>query len=517
MMPINPADGPLMSGASIPKSGNQAYAGSKAGFPFLPVIVTTAVAITMLQIPLVFKTETDTGFSGNAKANVSARGLAEAGIEEAISDIGRHSLRVGSSTDTLPYLNVGLGRGSYTTRVRAVDGSADRMDVISTGHIGKTSRSIRARMEIIKTRASIPYRTPDFSAWSIQGEPATLYYRSLEERLAGKPWIHPEGEILIPGGGPLKVCGFAVGPDGAMWFLNNAAGGVSTLYKIRPSDLDDNPATPVTARIVGPTGFAVGGDEELRSLAFSTDPVSPRNGVLFAASWKSGRLFELGLDHATATPSVRIRPKGSVGNQDFICEAIAFDTAGALYALGGYANPGGTEASGLWRWSGFSRSVSDVGWGFRLAVDLSSAGKRFRAIAGHPDGHLYAKDDSAWYRLSPDATLPEERVTRLFHEAGGQDAFSFHFGGEFSRINHGAAPDLVHVCHTPSGQPGSATALWVDAESLNAHLRHGDSAPGSGASGICPGSAPEPSAPDSSIQVKILAWEEHPGDLAKVR
>ncbi|GEM_PF-3830225 len=476
----------------------------KHGFAAMPAIITTAVAVTLLQIPLVYKSKSETGFSGNLKAKVSARSLAEAGVEEAITDIGRKNLRVGALTDTLPYVNVGLGRGSYTTRVRAFPGEPDRVEVLSTGRVGKTSQSIRASMELIKTQATIPYDTPRFSAWGIRGVPATLYYQSLNEKLSGHAWIHPEGEVLLSGGEQLRVGGFTVGPDGTLYFINNAPGGTSTLYRIRPSELDDNPATPVTARMIGPTEFAVGGVDEIRGLAFVPQPGSARNGVLYAVTWKSKRLVELSLDHGAASPVASLAPKDLASGAPFPCEALAVDSAGDLYVLGG------ESGSGLWRWDGFSRASDCKTASLAHIADLPGAAGKARALAAHPDGNLYATDAAGWFRISP-VSDPENRVKRIFPDASDLSGMGFLYSREDLKCNRRALPRLVSVCHVPAGRPGNAHTVLAAEDAVAAREGATD------APGRCRGEETSEPAIDTSIQLKITSWEEHSGDLAERR
>src|SRR4051812_38474778 len=177
----------------------------QVGAAVLPIIIGIAVAITLLQVPLLYKTKSGNKFSGTQKTNITAKSLAEAGIDEIITDIGRKAMSVSAQTDTTPYNNVGLGRGTYTTKVKAYQINPDRVKVTSTGKVGGNTQSIEAKMELVKTLTTVPFDTPKLALWGIRGTPPTLYYHSLQERDSGYAWIHPEGEVQIAGGGTLKI------------------------------------------------------------------------------------------------------------------------------------------------------------------------------------------------------------------------------------------------------------------------------------------------------------------------
>src|SRR5690606_3790012 len=183
------------------------------------------------------------------------------------------------------------------------------------------------------------------SLWGIRGAPPTLYYHSLEERDSGWAWIHPEGEVLLPGVGAVNIDDFTVAPNGTMYFINNVsgAGSSSALYKIRPTDLDNNPAAPVTALLVGPTGLVAGGPQEIRGLTFIAHDNTGRNGVLYAVTWKSREVFELSLDNGIATKVSNIIPKGVGALDDFFVDALTQDLAGTIYFVRNNAK------SELWR------------------------------------------------------------------------------------------------------------------------------------------------------------------------
>jgi hypothetical protein len=70
-----------------PKPLRAPDASHEKGAAVLPIIIGIAVAITLLQVPLLFKTKSGNKFSGSEKSNISAKEMAEAGIDALISDI----------------------------------------------------------------------------------------------------------------------------------------------------------------------------------------------------------------------------------------------------------------------------------------------------------------------------------------------------------------------------------------------------------------------------------------------
>jgi outer membrane protein assembly factor BamB len=447
----------------------------ESGASALPFIITIAVAVTLLQVPLLYKTKSGNKFSGSQKANFSAKTLAEAGIEEAISDIGRKAISIGTATDTVPYDKVGLGRGSYTTRIKSYATDPGRVEIVSTGRIGNTTRTIRARLELIKTAATIPYDTPRRSLWGIRGEPAGLYYHSLDERDSGRAWIHPEGEVLVSGGSAQGIGDFTVAPNGTMYFVSNIPGEAGSLYRIRPSDLDDNPSTPVTARLVGSTGLMARSPDEIRGLTFIVGGAADRDGVLYAVTWKSKRIYELSLENGAASFVSEIAPKGLASSAAFFCDAVSQDREGALYIA---RNNTKSEIWKVDRMASGSRSRRDSA---TLVATLAGARGTTRALAGHPDGNLYATDGEGWYRVSPGADTPSGRSVRIFTDVSDLSGMGFHFERE----------DLMTY--------GRAAAEKI---------RNG----GQGVAGS-PVMAPS----DTTIRLKVVSWEEATGGVAIAR
>lgn len=485
---------------------------AKRGAAILPAVITAAVAVTLIQVPLLYKSKSGPRFPGNHKSSLSAQSLAEAGIEEAVTDIGRRTIRINADIDTMPYANVGLGRGSYSTRVKADPLRPGVLEVLSTGHVGGAAQSIRARMALIKSPATIPYETPGRSAWGIRGTPPALYYQSLDEQAANQPWIHPEGEVILPGDGQGRIEDLAMAPNGTLYFILNAPGSVSTLYKIRPSDLDDNPATPVTARLVGPTGLASGADGEIRGLTFLSRDHDGHDGILYALTSNTRKLYELSLDNGAASPVANLCPKGLPAGADFHCDALAQGADGSLYLMRNDAK------SQLWRFDNFTDAAGKRQDTLSLAAEIPTAGMPIRAMAAHPDGNLYATDGLKWYRISPSHPNGDGRVTEIFPDPSDLYGIAFHYERENHELTGGVSGSKVDLCHYPAGNCLNMNTIQIDAANLAAHTRaHASGSCPAEAPGRCLGSLAAFGAADTTIQLKIMSWEEVPGDLASIR
>ena len=482
----------------------------EAGAAALPVIITVAVAITLLQVPILYKTKSGNKFSGEQKSDISAKSLAEAGIDQVITDIGRKMIRVDSTTDTVPDQGVRLGRGSFTTSVRAYQVNPDRVEVLSTGRMGANAQTVRARMELVKTETTIPFDTPRISVWGIRGTPPVLYYHSIEERDAGRAWVYPEGQVVLPGVTFSNIDDFTVAPNGTMYFINNVAGQNSTLYKIRPSDLDNNPATPVTARLVGPTGLIAGDTSELRGLTFIARDLSGKNGVLYAVTWKSKKVYELSLENGAASFVADIVPKGTASTTDFWCDAMTQDLAGSIYIVRN------NTRSELWRFDEFVESNGMREDSCSFVATISSVKDKTRAIAGHPNGYIYATDDDKWYRINPFAPAINSRTQVLFTDSSGLKGMGFHFEREDLKFTGSPIKHKINVCHYPPGNCANAHTIQIDENALSAHLNHGSSACAQDVPGYCGGLGTSTAMlADTTIQLKIISWEEIAGEAGQ--
>lgn len=488
---------------------NLSDSGSQKGVAVLPIIIGIAVAIALLQVPMLYKTKSGNTFSGAQKGNISAKSIAEAGIDAVISDIGRKAVTVNMQTDTTLYSGVPLGRGSYTTHVKAYQTNPDRVEVVSTGRIGSATQSVRAKMEVVKTLTTIPYDTPKISLWGIRGTPPVLYYHSLDERDSGHAWIHPEGEVLVPGVPLTNIDDFTVAPSGTMYFINNVAGTNSTLYEILPIDLDNNPATPITARLVGPTGLWSGSNDEIRGLTFTARDTTGKNGVLFAVTWKSKKVYELNLENGIASFVSNMVPNGILPTADFWCDAMTQDLGGAIYIVRN------NTKSELWRFDEFGNGPSGNNNPLTNVALISGVKDKTRSIAGHPNGYIYAADDEKWYRISPYSMPVNARTQVMYSDSSGLKGMGFLFEREDLKFTATPIKHKINICHQPPAMSGvcpSRYTIQIDTIAVKSHLTHGNGCPvdlvgycgaiGTGTTMVA----------DTTIQLRIISWEEFSGN-----
>lgn len=498
-----------------PKPLRAPAASREEGAAVLPIIIGIAVAITLLQVPLLFKTKSGNKFSGAEKTNISAKEMAEAGIDALISDIGRKAINVGAATDTMPYVGITLGRGAYSTRVKTYQMNPARVRVVSAGSVGSNSQSIDARMEVVKTQTTIPFDTPKMSLWGIRGTPPILYYQSLAEHDSGWAWIHPEGQVVLSDGGAINVDDFTVAPNGIMYFINNVAGNVSKLYKIRPIDLDNNPATPVNAILVGPVvntahpleSFDVGSPRELHGLVFVSRTNSAANGVLYAVTWQSLKIYELSLRDGSASEVSTLVPKNPTGS-GFNVDAITEDFAGTFYLI---RNITTNDHSEVWRFDEFETSPSSPRSDTLIyTADISN--RPARALAGHPNGYLYALDDRNWYRINPNLASVNNRTTILFADNSAYKGMGFYYEREDLKFTGNPLPHKINICHYPPGACPNVQTIQIDSSALNGHLTHSSTCPPDygGYCGGIPGSIVD--VPDTTIQLRVISWRELPGN-----
>jgi hypothetical protein len=485
------------------------------GAAVLPIIIGIAVAITLIQVPLLFKTKSGNKFSGSQKSNISAKEMAEAGIDALISDIGRKAITVGPATDTMPYVGVTLGRGAFSTRVQTYQMNPARVRVVSAGSVGSNAQSIEARMEVVKTETTVPFDTPKMSLWGIRGTPPVLYYQSLAEHDSGWAWIHPEGQVTLSDGGQINVDDFTVAPSGMMYFINNVAGSVSKLYKIRPIDLDNNPATPVNAILVGPvintaqpdSTFDVGGPRELHGLVFVSRTNSAANGVLYAVTWQSLKIYELSLRDGSASEVSTLVPKNPSG-PGFNVDAIAEDFSGTFYLI---RNRSTNDHSEVWRFDEFETSPSSPRRDTLIfTADISN--RPARALAGHPNGYLYALDDQKWYKINPNLASVNNRTTILFADNSAYKGMGFFYEREDLKFTGNALPHKINICHYPPGNCANVQTIQIDTNALAGHMSHGGTCPpdvGGYCGGII-GSIVE--VPDTTIQLRVISWRELSGN-----
>jgi hypothetical protein len=375
-------------------------------------------------------------------------------------------------------------------------------------------------MELVKTETTIPYDTPKMSLWGIRGSPPILYYQSLYERDSGWAWIHPEGQVTLSDGGQINVDDFTVAPNGVMYFINNVAGNVSKLYKIRPMDLDKNPATPVMAYLVGPvvdtkfpdSTFSVGSNREIRGLVFVSRTATAANGVLYAVTWRNLKVYELSLRDGSASEVSNISPKWSSGgagsSAGFSVDAFAQDFTGSLFLI---RNNNNNNKSELWRFDEFETSPASPRQDTVYYVaDISN--RNARALAGHPNGYLYAVDDQNWYKINPNLANVNGRTTLLFADNSAYRGMGFYYEREALKFNGTPPKHKINICHYPPGNCANVQTIQIDTNALAGHMTHPSTCPPD-YGGYCGGIEDDIAyVADTTIQLRIISWREIAGN-----
>jgi hypothetical protein len=145
-----------------PKSNGQAGGG------MLSVVAVLGVVLLLVQGTMFHRAKSSAGFLGSEKNKVLALQMAEAGVEENIADIGARTLRIRSGLiDTMTYDRKALDEGYYTSTLTtvAVGATADTIDLVSNGSMGKATQTVRARLKLKKyldtTRTPILFVKPE--------------------------------------------------------------------------------------------------------------------------------------------------------------------------------------------------------------------------------------------------------------------------------------------------------------------------------------------------------------------
>ncbi len=123
------------------------------GAGILTVVAVLGLLVMMVEGSIYYRARSGARFLGAEANKVLASQMAEAGVEENIADLGKRTLRVHSHmVDTTTYNHKALEEGSYTSRLTtvAIGPTADTVDLVSTGTVGRGSQSITARLRLKK-------------------------------------------------------------------------------------------------------------------------------------------------------------------------------------------------------------------------------------------------------------------------------------------------------------------------------------------------------------------------------
>jgi len=199
-------------------------------------------------------------------------------------------------------------------------------------------------------------------------------------------------------------------------------------------------------------------------------------------------------------------PKGISSTTAFYCDAMSQDVFGTIYVVRN------NSKSELWRFDQFTTAPGTMQDTVSMVVQISGVKDKTRSLAGHPNGYLYACDDDKWYRISP--TGNPATSTTIFSDSSGLKGMGFLFEREDLKYTGTPIPGKINVCHFPPGNCANAHTILIGKSAMNGHKNHGNGSCTQDYEGYCGGIAPPGSLTDTTIQVKIISWEELPGDLA---
>jgi hypothetical protein len=183
------------------------------------------------------------------------------------------------------------------------------------------------------------------------------------------------------------------------------------------------------------------------------------------------------------------------------------DLAGTIFVI---ANIG--TKSQLWRFDEFVEVPGVREDSVSIICEITPTKAKARAIAGHPNGYLYATDDSHWYRISPYSMPVNKRSTQIFADSSDLKGMGFHFEREDLKFSGKPIKHKINICHRPPGNCGNMHTIQIDSSALNAHLNHGGSACLPDFPGYCDGGLSVTSVSDTTIQLRIISWEEFSGN-----
>ena len=187
--------------------------------------------------------------------------------------------------------------------------------------------------------------------------------------------------------------------DGKFYIVNNV--GTSTIYSLDFSEFDNSPATSVTATLVGSTGLPTNPNtyspEEISSLLV-------HNGTLYGLSLGVKKLYTISTDVGTGGMVTEVATLNVQGT--FRSDAMTFRPGnnngmtfgpgtGTVYLL--KTNTSGGESE-IWKFTSFP------GPDITYVRQIETSGK-VEALTAHPDGFLYASDETTLYQISVDSSF----------------------------------------------------------------------------------------------------------------
>ncbi len=274
---------------------------------------------------------------------------------------------------------------------------------------------------------------PPMTVWAIQED--KLYYFVLSK---DDDFEHKEGKIKISNPGDdddkLDVKALAIDSDGTFYFINNKK--KSVLYKINPSEIDGDDHTDVNAEYIGNTGLS--GDNRLTNLEII-------NGELYAITRKKKKLYKIDKSDGSVTLVKNLSLSSS-----FQVDALAQANDGTVYFTKT------KKPSELWKFDSFpDGNLSKV-------MTIEKSGK-IVAMAGHPNGFLYAADDEDWFKIDP----VNKKSDKIAEEESDIEGMDFYSGGEASQDDEENEADISLTASVDNDSPENGDEVKITLEVKN--------------------------------------------------
>lgn len=142
---------PLPFEATSSESKPWAGMAGQFGGGLLPVVATAAVIMVMTQGALFYKSKTSAQFLSGERNKIMAQQAAEAGVEDAIAEIGsRRILVTENMADHVLARGEQIGNGRYSTTLTTLarGSNGDTVDLTSTGEVKDKVKSIYAKLRL---------------------------------------------------------------------------------------------------------------------------------------------------------------------------------------------------------------------------------------------------------------------------------------------------------------------------------------------------------------------------------
>ncbi|MEA2104004.1 MAG: LruC domain-containing protein [Candidatus Cloacimonadota bacterium] len=222
--------------------------------------------------------------------------------------------------------------------------------------------------------------------WFVKHHDEELHYYYLAGNNQGE---YNEGHINLTSkpGSNMDVKAFTISDDGVMYFYNLDD---KYLYKILPSEIDSNSATPVNALQIGEMNGLDSGDSELNSLEFI-------NGVLYGFGKKDETLYQINHNTAAYSAAFTISFPTRPNNPEITGLTCIGDTVYFLCKKGvSVSRPPHQDDGQIWRLDMITHNITHI---------ITPNQNDLESLAGHPNGKLYlASHNKKWYISDP--TVP---------------------------------------------------------------------------------------------------------------